>query len=297
MEKGWLAEDLQRALAATVVPDCSFAGCSTCGVCGPELGHNVVIPALPIPEPRPQRSPASDRVCRLRLGFAKTGTLALISHLDTLRLMERALRRTGLPVSYTGGFHPLPRLQLALPLPLGAEGLGEWMDLEFTETVDPVVVRQRLHAELPSTLRLLAISVVPSFGPSLSQELQAAHWTLTLQTSQVCPSVQQWQDAVAALLAAEVLVWHDTDKKGRPRQRDCRMDLQRLRLLGPRQALSAPDSPLPQATLALEASIDSSGRSLRPSQIAHWLGECLQQPLSLTRQCRTALVLRPTEKK
>ena len=102
-----------------MVPDCSYAGCSSCGVCGPELGHNVVIPPPPIPPAQPQRAPASERVDRLRIGFAKTGSLALISHLDTLRMLERALRRSGLPVSFSGGFHPLPRLQLALPLPLG----------------------------------------------------------------------------------------------------------------------------------------------------------------------------------
>ncbi|MFM7515090.1 MAG: TIGR03960 family B12-binding radical SAM protein, partial [Cyanobium sp.] len=122
LDKRWLAEDLQRALAAAVVPDCSFEGCSSCGVCGPELGHNVVLPPPPIPPALPQRAPASERLCRLRIGFAKTGSLALISHLDLLRLLERALRRTGLPVSFTGGFHPLPRLQVALALPLGVEG-------------------------------------------------------------------------------------------------------------------------------------------------------------------------------
>ncbi|MGL6134394.1 MAG: TIGR03960 family B12-binding radical SAM protein, partial [Prochlorococcaceae cyanobacterium] len=100
LDKRWLAEDLQRALAAVVVPDCSFDGCSSCGVCGPELGHNVVIPPPPIPATVPRRAPASERVCRLRFGFAKIGSLALISHLDTLRMLERSLRRSGLPVSY-----------------------------------------------------------------------------------------------------------------------------------------------------------------------------------------------------
>ena len=57
--------------------------------------------------------------------------MALLSHLDVVRMLERSLRRSGLPVSFTGGFHPLPRLQLALALPLGVEAHGEWMDLEF----------------------------------------------------------------------------------------------------------------------------------------------------------------------
>ena len=285
LDKRWLADDLQRALAATVVPDCSFEGCSSCGVCGPELGHNVVIPPPQIPPALPQRPPASERVCRLRMGFAKTGALALISHLDLLRLLERALRRTGLPVSFTGGFHPLPRLQLALPLPLGVEGTGEWLDLEFTEAVDPALVRTRLQPQLPPGLQLLSAAVVPTFGPSLSQELAAARWRFRLLPQAFAPTPERWQVALDALLAAETLVWHDTDKKGRPRQRDCRADLLGLELL----ALESSGS----ITLQLQAAIDSAGRSIRPEQVGHWLAERLDGALMLQRVRREALLLKP----
>ena len=286
LEKRWLAEDLQRALAAAVVPDCSFAGCSSCGVCGPELGHNVVIPPPPIPPAQPQRPPASERVDRLRIGFAKTGSLALISHLDTLRMLERALRRSGLPVSFSGGFHPLPRLQLALPLPLGVEGLGEWLDLEFTEQVDPALVRARLQPQLPAEFQLLSALQVPVFGVSLSQELEAAHWDFVLQPQAGAPlTPQQWQQARSALLASQTLAWQDTDKKGRPRSRDCRPFLLDLVI-----AELFPDGP---AAFDLRAAVDSSGRSLRPEQLQHWLGELLGQPLTVTALRRRALLLKP----
>ncbi len=286
IDKRWLADDLKRALAAAVVPDCSFEGCSSCGVCGPELGHNVVIPPPPIPIQRPQRAPASERVCRLRIGFAKSGSLALISHLDTLRLLERALRRSALPVSFTGGFHPLPRLQLALPLPLGVEGLGEWLDLEFVELVDPAAVRARLQVELPQEFQLLSAESVEVFGPSLSQQLEAARWQiqLTPATDPILPSMEQWQQAVAAVLAAPSLIWQDTDKKGRPRQRDCREAL-----LG----LSFTMGPGGSVMLELDAAIDPSGRSLRPEQLQHWLADELNRPLHLGRLRRQALVLKP----
>ena len=286
IDKRWLADDLKRALAAAVVPDCSFEGCSSCGVCGPELGHNVVIPPPHIPVQLPQRAPASERVCRLRIGFAKSGTLALISHLDTLRLLERALRRSALPVSFTGGFHPLPRLQLALPLPLGVEGLGEWLDLEFVEFVDPAAVRARLQVELPQEFQLLSAESVEVFGPSLSQQLVAARWQiqLTPATDPILPSLEQWHQAVAAVLAAPSLIWQDTDKKGRPRQRDCREAL-----LGLGFTLEPGGSVL----LELDAAIDPSGRSLRPEQLQHWLAEQLDRPLHLGRLRRQALLLKP----
>ena len=286
LDKRWLAEDLQRALAATVVPDCSFDGCSSCGVCGPELGHNVVIPPPAIPAALPQRAPASERVDRLRIGFAKTGSLALISHLDTLRMLERALRRSGLPVSFTGGFHPLPRLQLALPLPLGVEGSGEWLDLEFTEQVDPGLVRSRLQPELPAGFQLLSAIRVEVFGVSLSQELASAHWQFVLQPQAGAPPTpEQWQQARASLLAAETLTWNDTDKKGRPRSRDCRPFLLDLQWAEPQS-----DGSL---LCSLWAAIDAAGRSLRPEQVQHWLAERLGQSLALSGLQRKDLVLKP----
>jgi len=291
IDKTWLAEDLRRALAASVVPDCSFEGCSSCGVCGPDLGHNVAIEPPPVPPAFPRRAPASERVQRLRFGFAKTGSLALISHLDTLRLLERALRRTGLPVSFTGGFHPLPRLQLALPLPLGVEGEQEWLDLEFTAQLEPDQARRRLQAELPEGLRLLSVAEVPLNGPSLSQELREARWRFQLRPlpdpvgaqAPVLPAAAAWHGAIADLLARDPLLWDDTDKKGRPRQRDCRPYLLDLTL--------DPAAEPGAVVLQLRAAIDPQGRSLRPEQVASWLGTALDLALEPHAVCRQVLTL------
>jgi radical SAM family uncharacterized protein/radical SAM-linked protein len=292
VDKRWLADDLRQALAAAVVPDCSFEGCSSCGVCGPELGHNVVIPPPAIPEQLPQRPPASERVQRLRFRFAKTGSLALLSHLDLVRLMERALRRSGVPVSFTGGFHPLPRVQFALALPLGAEAAGEWMDVEMAEWQDPAWVCQRLQAQLPPQFALQAVREVPVSGVSLSQELVAASWSLVLRPeppvaasgSAPLVSLVQWQAAVDALLKAGEWIWEDTDKKGRPRSRDCRPYLQEL-------CLAATADPA-AVRLAYTAEIDAAGRSLRPEQLQHWFSQQLAMPLNVVSLRRESLQLR-----
>ncbi len=301
LDKGWLAADLQRALAAAVVPDCSFEGCSHCGVCGPDLGHNVVVVSPPVPPQLPARAPTSERCQRLRFAFAKTGDMALIGHLDTVRLLERALRRSGLPVSFTGGFHPLPRLQLALPLPLAVEGLGEWFDLEFAQATEPEHVRQRLQAELPPGLALRSVRQVPLQGPSLSQELRAAHWSLELHpAAPICdeagqaasglavewPPPECWRRAIESLLNRDSLLWKDTDKKGRPRSRECRPYLLSLELM-----TIASDPRAPGAELRLEASIDPLGRSLRPDHLRAWLGREFGLELRLGRMRRLALLL------
>ncbi|QCH15242.1 TIGR03960 family B12-binding radical SAM protein [Synechococcus sp. CB0101] len=282
VEKTWLAEDLRQALAAAVVPDCSFEGCSSCGVCGPELGHNVVVPPPPIPEQRPQRAPASDRVARLRFRFSKTGSMALLSHLDLVRLMERALRRSGLPVSFTGGFHPLPRVQFALALPLGAEADGEWMDIEFTRGLDPAEALQQLQPQLPEGFALLQVEPVAVSGESLSQELVGAHWQLELRPAVDRCEAALWQAAAAALLASESWIWHDTDKKGRPRQRDCRPFLKSL------DVTAAADT----VQVRYGAVVDPAGRSLRPEQLQHWFAQQLDTELEMVSLRRESLQLR-----
>ena len=294
IEKTWLAEDLQRALAAAEVPDCSFAACSHCGVCGPELGHNVVIPAPPVPPALPSRKPPSERVSRLRFGFSKQGTLAWISHLDTLRLLHRALRRSGLPVSFTGGFHPLPRLQIALPLPLGVEGLEEWLDLELVQPLEPPQVLQRLQQELPDGLRLQSCAVVPLQGPSLSQELEGARWRFGLQREsggpeapgRAWPEALEWEMALHTLMQSDTWIWNDQDKKGRPRQRDCRPALRQM-------SLAEHDGRSNAVELVLETRIDAQGFGVRPEHLRSWLSAHLALPLRLGTQRREALFLRP----
>jgi radical SAM-linked protein len=247
----------------------------------------VVVPPPPIPLQSPQRAPASERLQRLRFRFSKTGSLVLLSHLDLVRLMERALRRSGLPVSFTGGFHPLPRVQFGLALPLGAEAEGEWMDVELALPLTAEAARAALQEQLPEGFQLQTVAEVPVAGLSLSQEIVASHWLLVLQPSEGrVVSLEAWRDAAAALLGAASWIWEDTDKKGRPRQRDCRPFLLHLALE------EGPDPRRGGAVrLALQARIDPQGRSLRPEFLRQWLAESLATPLALGRFERRALLL------
>lgn len=282
VSKAWLAEDLERALAATVVPDCSFEGCSQCGVCGEGLGHNVVVEPPPPPPAAPPRRPPSEQVCRLRFRFAKTGAMALFSHLDLVRLLERALRRSRLPCSFSGGFHPLPRLQIGLALPLGVEGDGEWLDLIFTEAVDPEEALRRLAGQLPEGLALLQAQVVPLRGKSLAQQICAAHWTLDLSAVAADPGERAWQEACGELLGSDRLPWSGEDATGRAVRLDLRPLLQDLHWLEWQ----------PQGVvLGLESAVQGNGRSLKPNQLRDLLADRLGRPLELRRQRRRALVL------
>ena len=284
VSKQWLQEDLERALEAVVVPDCSFDGCSHCGVCGEGLGHNVVVPPPPIPAIDPPRKPPSEQVGRLRVRFAKTGEMALLSHLDLVRMLERALRRSQLPVSFTGGFHPLPRLQMALALPLGAEADSDWLDLSFTEVVQPEQLLDRLAPLLPTGFALLEAHGVPVKAPALSQMLHSAHWRLCLQPSGAdpLPAERRCQEALGELLGAEALPLEELDRQGRRRRRDLRPLLLDLHWYHWSPQL---------LEVGLETLVQANGRSLKPDQLRQLLSQRLHCELTQTQLRRVALNL------
>jgi len=180
IDKQWLIEDWKRAIAAQIVPDCSFGGCSACGVCGPAFGHNIVIPPPEIPPISLEKPVVPPRVQRIRLKFGKLGDMSLISHLDLHRFFQRAARRAAIPVAHTEGFNPLPRISIAKALPLGQTSHAEFVDFELTAHIPIEDFKQRFSAELDDDLPIYAIEEVEVHSPSLDSILEVAEYTLTL---------------------------------------------------------------------------------------------------------------------
>lgn len=91
----------------------------------------------------------------VRIIFSKTGKLKFISHLDLIRTMKAALLRAGVPVWYTEGFNPHPKMVFALPLSLGTESLCEYMDFKITRPMDHPEITARLNRALPPEIKVL----------------------------------------------------------------------------------------------------------------------------------------------
>ncbi len=292
IDKLWLMKDLQKALNASIVPDCSFHACSSCGVCGPELGHNKIIPATSIPTIQKPKLPHSEKKCRIRLQFTKTMPMHLISHLDLIRLLERALRRSELPVSYTGGFHPLPRLQIALALPLGIEGLGEWMDIDFFEEINPVIMKDTLQKYLPKGIHLLNSVCIPIQKSKLSQELMQANWHFEIQGRKGSQfGSKKWEHAIKTIVNSKELIWVDTDKKGRLRERDLKPELKNLLLTEYKIKNDQLDDE-ETISIELQSLISPIGQSIKPMHIKHLLAKSLGHSITIKDIKRSKLILK-----
>lgn len=109
---------------------------------------------------------------RLRLTFSKLGDLRYVGHLDLQRLIERALRRSNLPMRYSQGFNPKVRLNLASALPLGQESKAEVMDFWLEELVEPETAMKLLNEALPIGVRIQSANLISSKLTSLQDSLR-----------------------------------------------------------------------------------------------------------------------------
>lgn len=124
---------------------------------------------------------------RARITFSKSGSLRYIGHLDLLTIWERASRRAGLPLAYTQGFHPQPKINLASALPLGFSSRCEVVDIHLNEDVDEANLLAHLQAAMPSGISILNVENVNESGPALQTQVIAAEYEVTL-TEAVDPS-------------------------------------------------------------------------------------------------------------
>lgn len=144
---------------------------------------------------------------RVRVVFRKRGVLQWVSHLDTMRAWERTLRRAGLPLAYTQGFSPHPRIALAAPLPVGFEGERELMDIWLDPALDPTLVQGRIEPKLPPGLEIVEVEEVAERLPSLQSLLRTACYRVSYHRAAVDPSALETR--LADFLALESLSWEE----------------------------------------------------------------------------------------
>jgi radical SAM superfamily enzyme YgiQ (UPF0313 family) len=182
--KFWLKTDLQRALEAATVPDCSHSGlCSECGVCGDEFGENVIYEPPPVPDFKGHYRPDPTRAQRLRFRFAKGQDMVFVGHLDMMTTWDRAARRAALPISADESpFAVRQRIYAPLPLSLGATATEDILEIFLTEKLEPEVVRAKLQAQLPPGLDLVSVEeaevkkINGSNGEKVSTLLESLEW-------------------------------------------------------------------------------------------------------------------------
>ena len=210
---------------------------------------------------------------RLRVKFSRGQEVKFISHLDIMRLWQRALHRAGVSLAYSDGFTPHPRISLAAPLALGITSQAELMDVFCTNWVSPHWFTTAVGRQLPLGVEVVKVHLVSPNLPSLQSQVRQAEYKVEVATEKGPPEVAA---ALTSLLSVEHFPWQHQRDTG-PRSYDLRPlidDLWLIDCLGGRSTIG----------MRLRCSGSGSGR---PEQVTAALGFA-QRPISMH---RTILIL------
>lgn len=195
---------------------------------------------------------------RLRIRFCRGEEVKFISHLDLMRLWQRTLNRAGIPLAYSEGFSPHPRISLAAPLALGVTSEAELMDIFTTKWVSPHWFNAAVSQQLLPGVEILQVYQIALTLPSLQSQVRYAEYKVEVETEKEQRDVEL---ALNSLLSAEHLPWQHQRDTG-PRSYDLRPLIDDLWLISWHY---------PYCTLGMRLRCDSSG-SGRPEQITKALG-------------------------
>ena len=146
---------------------------------------------------------------RLRVRFCRAEAVQFISHLDLIRVWQRALRRAAIPLAYSEGFNPHPRMSLAAPLAVGVTSEAELMDIFTQRDISPHNFAAALGAQLPRGLAISGVIAVPPLLPSLQSLVEAADYQVTVGTE---ATDEEIKGRMTRLLALAALPWqHERD--------------------------------------------------------------------------------------
>jgi len=211
---------------------------------------------------------------RLRIRFSRGQEVKFISHLDIMRLWQRALRRAEIPLAYSEGFSPHPRISLAAPLPIGVTSEAELMDIVCTRWVSPNFFTTAVNQQLPPGIKILRVYPIALTMPSLQSQVGYAEYKVEVETEK---DQREVESVINNLLSVKHLPWQHQRDTG-PRSYDLRALIDDIWLINWRRGC---------CTVGMRLCCDNRG-SGRPEQVTAALGFS-HRPQSIY---RTRLILK-----
>ncbi|MFC1984580.1 TIGR03936 family radical SAM-associated protein [Chloroflexota bacterium] len=195
---------------------------------------------------------------RLRVRFCRKQEVKFISHLDILRLWQRALHRAEISLAYSEGFSPHPQISLAAPLPIGVTSQAELMDILCTKWVSPHFLTAAVSQQLPPGIEILQVYQVALNIPPLQSQVRYAEYMIEAETKKDQKDIES---TLTELLSIKHLPWqHRRDTE--TRNYDLRILIDDLWLIDWRRGT---------CTVGMRLRCDNSG-SGRPEQVTTALG-------------------------
>ena len=210
MPREWFRKEYQKALESTHSDFSCSGSCDECGICtrtsdegdGRKRGLSddpQVLPRSASGDAPSVRGKGERPAARLRLQYVKRHPASYLSHLETLTLFHRALRRSKLPIHYTGGEHPHPKMAFSPALPVGVESLAEYLDLWLSRMPEAGEVEKRLNEVLPDGISVQDVRPVPLNASSLEQSIAWMEYDISFP--EAMPQIPSQEDLKRAVEA------------------------------------------------------------------------------------------------
>ena len=177
--KSYLKKEWKRALEGEVTPDCREK-CLECGICD----HKKIDPIFhkdwtpPLKKEKTSLNQMPSVIKRYRITFSKTDTAKYLGHLELARLFIRALKRTGLNLVFSKGYHPMPKVSFAAALPVGTESFHETVDIELYEGMPMPLVKDSMNQQLPPGIRIILLEDITKHKKGI--RLIETHFIITM---------------------------------------------------------------------------------------------------------------------
>ena len=123
------------------------------------------------------------KVQRMRVTYSRREKVKYLSHLDMMRLWERALRRGDIPLAYSQGYKPKPKIAIGAPLPVGYLSEAELMDLFLSRRMTPATFMRQMDPALPAGVRIVGVEEVNPRLPSLQSRIRAAEYRVVIRST------------------------------------------------------------------------------------------------------------------
>jgi radical SAM-linked protein len=164
----------------------------------------------------------------VRLRFTEHGKVRFISHRDVARAFERAFRIEQLPIAFTQGFSPRPKVSFGLALSVGHESDAEYLDVELAEAVNPAALIEPLTNALPDGIAVAGAAALADRAPALQEAVTALEWRLEVTTSSGEPPAPLALARIAAETMKAPSLPVMRTRKGKAAEEDIRPMIRRL---------------------------------------------------------------------
>ena len=265
VSKAFLKSEWERASRGELTSDCRLSGCHGCGVCDFSTVEPIVFncgsPSNDTSEKGRINPIRNTAYRRLEISYSKLGQAQYFGHLELQNIIMRAIRRSGISVKYSEGFHPLPKISFDDPLPIGLESENELFFMTVSDTADPDEIRKGLNEHLPEGLTVTACRVAPA------KPFQRKPSRLTYQV--ILKDGFFDKKRLESFLTSSQWVYHRQNRRGRTQPIDLKEIVSDIKLT---------------SLTALELTVRSDiGKTVRPSDVIAQLFDLPDENVKLAR--------------